>query len=785
MERNAPIVIMPALQELFYTIWEQCQVILFSSPTGFGKTTVANSLLIKHSVCAYNAFERDFLAKPIESACGTVLIDDLQQVQHAKQQQAICDLINKNPDKHFVLLGRGIMPGWLMPFQCAGVLRIIDVQSLTFTRSATGKLLEQSGIKVSNAELTVIQHETQGYPLAVALLCRLMSNGLAYSEVVANKIKQEIFLHFDKEVYRRLDPPIRHLLLDLSPFEQFNSELAKMVSGDGRVGELLGYLQCNSNMMMFVVPDQYRFWPAFRDFLLWELRQERNADEQDALYSRVGLYYELEDDYAHALDSYSRGGNHCKVKELLIKYAEHHPGVGQFYEMEDYYYALPKEEVLRSSALMCGMSMVTSLNMEYEASENWYKELQSYAARLKKSDCEYKDARSKLAYLDIALPQRGSKDLMEIISSVFNILTTKELTLPTFSVTSSLPSLLNGGKDFSEWTKHDDLLYKTMRKPVETILGRDGVGLADCAICESKFEKGEDISARLLTLVARASEIHCKGTPDIEFAVIGLLVRQQVVQGKAAAALKTLENLRDEFLDEDQTRFLDNLDAMRCRIWLRLGMLDDAEEWLRTKAPPCGSRLRGLWRYRYLTRAMVEITNGDCDNALLILARLLPFTKQCARTLDALTIRLLMAICYFRLENEEWKSKLGESLDTACEYNYIRPISQLGAAVLPLLNACDWNKDKEYFARLLIAARNQTVLYPDFMRTLNALSEPLSQTEMQVLRLICFNRSNQEIGDVLGIKVATVKTHVNHILQKMGVKRRSEAKAMAETLHLL
>lgn len=33
--------------------------------------------------------------------------------------------------------------------------------------------------------------------------------------------------------------------------------------------------------------------------------------------------------------------------------------------------------------------------------------------------------------------------------------------------------------------------------------------------------------------------------------------------------------------------------------------------------------------------------------------------------------------------------------------------------------------------------------------------------------------------------LATVKTHVSHILQKLGVKRRSEAKTMAEKLHLL
>ncbi|MEI3526039.1 MAG: hypothetical protein V8Q27_07930 [Eubacteriales bacterium] len=80
------------------------------------------------------------------------------------------------------------------------------------------------------------------------------------------------------------------------------------------------------------------------------------------------------------------------------------------------------------------------------------------------------------------------------------------------------------------------MLYRTMRLPVETVLGRDGVGLADCAIAESKFEKGEDISRRLLFLISHMGEIQRNGTPDMEFAVTGLLARSQVTAGQAEEA---------------------------------------------------------------------------------------------------------------------------------------------------------------------------------------------------------------------------------------------------------
>ena len=90
-----------------------------------------------------------------------------------------------------------------------------------------------------------------------------------------------------------------------------------------------------------------------------------------------------------------------------------------------------------------------------------------------------------------------------------------------------------------------------------------------------------------------------------------------------------------------------------------------------------------------------------------------------------------------------------------------------------------------FIKRVIDSVRKQAVNYPDFLRPQPQMKEQLSPAEKQVLKLICSNRSNQEIADILGVKLATVKTHVVHILQKLGVKRRSEAKEMAERLHMV
>ena len=54
-----------------------------------------------------------------------------------------------------------------------------------------------------------------------------------------------------------------------------------------------------------------------------------------------------------------------------------------------------------------------------------------------------------------------------------------------------------------------------------------------------------------------------------------------------------------------------------------------------------------------------------------------------------------------------------------------------------------------------------------------------------LLRLICADKSNAEIGEILNIRVSTVKSHVSSVLSKLGVNRRSEARTAAKKLWLI
>ena len=66
-----------------------------------------------------------------------------------------------------------------------------------------------------------------------------------------------------------------------------------------------------------------------------------------------------------------------------------------------------------------------------------------------------------------------------------------------------------------------------------------------------------------------------------------------------------------------------------------------------------------------------------------------------------------------------------------------------------------------------------------------SLLEPLTERELDILRLLVTGLSNAAMARELVITVGTVKSHVNHIYGKLGVNSRSQAIARAHTLHLL
>ena len=93
----------------------------------------------------------------------------------------------------------------------------------------------------------------------------------------------------------------------------------------------------------------------------------------------------------------------------------------------------------------------------------------------------------------------------------------------------------------------------------------------------------------------------------------------------------------------------------------------------------------------------------------------------------------------------------------------------------------------DYVDKLLAAfdTRERQVTRPPSRPSPSALIEPLSEREVEVLRLLAAGLSNEAIANRLIITVSTVKKHLSTIYGKLDVHSRTAAIARARELDIL
>ncbi|RKR79071.1 LuxR C-terminal-related transcriptional regulator [Marinobacter nauticus] len=204
--------------------------------------------------------------------------------------------------------------------------------------------------------------------------------------------------------------------------------------------------------------------------------------------------------------------------------------------------------------------------------------------------------------------------------------------------------------------------------------------------------------------------------------------------------------------------------------------------------------------------ARVQNALGEYQQAQDTLSALIPAAERNAHNRHLVEILLVYAEALAHEgRNDESDAMLEKALDRAENAGFLRLFAEESTALRDMLldfprlrTPGRWNRELLGMLRDLAAGQpgeasfngSQEANHPiDTARPggehVNALTEPLSQREQEVLVLIHQGLANKEIAERMSVAPATVKAHIRNLYGKLGVSRRTEALAKAREVGLL
>jgi len=224
--------------------------------------------------------------------------------------------------------------------------------------------------------------------------------------------------------------------------------------------------------------------------------------------------------------------------------------------------------------------------------------------------------------------------------------------------------------------------------------------------------------------------------------------------------------------------------AYQAQLRLKQGQIEAAQQWAREyQTRRSQSTSIFLHEIEELTLARSYMAQGQFDQAQAVLDPVVATAQAMGRVAILIEAQVLRAIVdEARGNSAEAIEAIQEALTQATPGGYLRTFVDAGTALKTLLIKVA--PHLPYAEKILAAFSHQQPPSISNVRSA-ALVEPLSDRELQVLRLIAEGLANQEIAAQLVVAPSTIKTHINNIYGKLGVQSRTEAIARAHELNLL
>jgi LuxR family maltose regulon positive regulatory protein len=764
-----------------------------------------------------------------------LVLDDYHLIRSRMIHQALTFLIDHLPSQlRLVILTRADPPLPLARLRVRGQLIELRAADLRFTTTETAAFLGQAmGLDLGVDDITALEGRTEGWIAALqlaAIAARSLSSTQDRSEVqrfvsaltgshhyIADFLVQEVL---DRQPVR-----VREFLLKTSILERLSGPLCDALTGhsDGQAT-----LEALEQANLFVVPldhqrHWYRYHHLFADMLRGQLHRI-SPDQVLKLQQRASEWHELQGSLEEAIPYALAGQDFGRATALIQQYAPTMLAEGRVAGLSTWIDALPADALAAHPELE--LAHIWSLFFEFE--------LEQMKARLERIEQhltaetsisvrgELALLRGVMARLDgqvdrsivlfrHALEQLPSTDallrgrswlhlgLAHLNTDMDQAEQALSQACADFETAASMHGLLAAYYFLTSIQMMCGALHRAAATCRKALLAAElsrhlpAAGYAYVAMGEVLYERND--LERALSYLTQGAELAERGGHAETLVKAALaLARCHRARGEWTAAQQRIDQFDQAARHMPPSAFpLHPVIDEQVQLWLAQGQVRKAIGCFCVATEACAHIPAQLRLVHQLVRARLDVVQNRSADALLLLDPILQTAQSAGMVrlvLQALSLRALALYADGRPDRAI--DTLGRALEMADPGGYVRTFVDEGRGMLPLLHSfrrrCQNDRLREYADRLIASfgpAPTSELVETLPLSENRSLIEPLSERELQVLRLLAEGKSNREIGDALFIAVGTVKKHLSNIFGKIGVQNRTQCAAQARELGLV
>jgi LuxR family maltose regulon positive regulatory protein len=771
-----------------------------------------------------------------------LVLDDYHHVHSEAVHSAVAFLLGHAPPQmHLVIATRTDPPLPLAQLRAHGQLTELRAPDLAFTHDETARFLhEVMQLPASTEEVAALEARTEGW-IAGLQLAALSSQGRegglgAVSTFTGGH--RHLLDYLAAEVLAQQPPGVRDFLLRTSILENLTAPLCEAVLGTPHAGgappaqATLEQIE-RANLFLVALDERqewYRYHALFREFLRSYLQRAMPA-EVSGLHLRAARWLHERGFAPEAIGHALTAREYDLAASLVEQHAPTMLTHGENTTLIAWLDALPEVLLLARPRLCIYHAWAATYTGQYAVAEDRVNAAERAAAS-RASDVDQQSIRGEIAAIRARLAANSS-DLDRVLAlsrEALEHLPAERLDLRGHVALNLGLTYMDFG-DMEQTAHYLAQAHEIGRASGNLRLAIFGLRYLGVArMVQGRLHEAARLYRQALQVASEGQDGTRPPLPAAGVAYAGLgrlLYEWNYLDEAREHALRGIELGRRggerKILLEGYTVLGKTLNALgdaqgaleamdrmvelvgtdwghRTRLWLAQGKVAEAARWLYEKGITRDSPLLYDLELEHLTAARVMVAQGNADDALYLLDRLLASAETQGRVrsvIEALTVRA--TALHSRGHTDLARQSLERALALAAPERFVRTFADEVGPIADLLEAIysDHQRPRravthipgDYLPTLLSALgrtpgpASHTGHHPRAPH--RPLPEPLTPREMAVLRLLANGMSNGQIAETLVIGVGTVKTHALGIYGKLNARNRTQAVARAREMGLI